>query len=863
MSRTPPPPPPHSPPPDLAIVGNTLQIHPSSIADTPFASQEQSLLEPYARFRRQPINALQELGLHVLGEGWRSYDDIVGQEIFYPGFSENMKGMVMAQERLQRKIAELAGKRVEVEIHEGLLGPKGPEGEAHEHRKRRLERRREIEAQLREVAEDWTDKMICKMESKYFIRSAYYLCTQLLTRAYHQGIHVSSDEVLHLRSVAAEAAKKKQSIIFLPCHKSHVDYVSLQLICYRLGLALPTVVAGDNLNFPVVGSFLQHAGAMWIRRSFGDDQLYTTLVQSYMDTLLQNGYNIECFVEGGRSRTGKLLQPKFGILSFLLDSVLSGRVEDAIVCPVSTQYDKVIEVDSYVSELLGQPKPKEDLASFLSASSVLSLKLGRVDVRFHEPWSLRGFIDEHRSRLLQKSLPSVGEMKVDLALKRRLLTTLGYKVLSDINDASVVMPTALVGTILLTLRGRGVGKSELVRRVEWLSDRVRSQGGRVAHFAGQSTEAVVDKALEVLGTNLVGDVPGLPESTFYAQDRFQLSFYRNMTIHLFVSQALVCAAMYTKVKLGSSGGSGEEEKPSQRMSYQDLYDYTFFLSQLFRAEFIFPTTPLAENLKGTLKGLEEDCILKTYPITATADRQNDSGSSSSEQMEVETQIDSIGLHPLERANGRESYDFYCFLIWPFVEASWLGNLSLFMLTPPTSLSSPTKNTNATSDTQDNGIWLDLKLVQTKAQLLGKTLYHQGDLSYFEAVNKEALANSFSRSEEAGIILIDRPSSHSSSSAAGSQPSGPTPPPSSTKSTTTKVRLHPSWTPPRDSTTGHLLPEGRLWDFCERISQARREGKNRRDGASVRRRVLGLVEMVGSSLFDQEDGGSGREARSRL
>merc|ERR1712070_82923 len=123
--------------------------------------------------------------------------------------------------------------------------------------------------------------------------------------------------------------------------------------------------------------------------------------------------------------------------------------------------------------------------------------------------------------------------------------------------------------------------------------------------------------------------------------------------------------------------------------------------------------------------------------------------------------------------------------------------------------------------------------------------------------------SFSRSEEAGIIIIDRPSSPSPSSASGPQPSGPTPAPPSTKSTTTKVRLHPSWTPPRDPSTGHLLPEGRLWDFCERISQARREGKNRRDGASVRRRVLGLVEMVGSSLFDQEDGGSGREARSRL
>ena len=84
---------------------------------------------------------------------------------------------------------------------------------------------------------------------------------------------------------------------------------------------------------------------MWIRRNFGDDALYNTLVQSYMDTMLQNGYNVECFIEGGRSRTGKLLGPKFGILSYFVDSLLSGRVQDAIICPVSTQYDKVIEVE--------------------------------------------------------------------------------------------------------------------------------------------------------------------------------------------------------------------------------------------------------------------------------------------------------------------------------------------------------------------------------------------------------------------------------------------------------------------------------------------------------------------------------------
>ena len=749
---------------------------------------EQELLEPYARFREEPLNALQELCAHVWGEGWRAYDNIVGQEIFYPGFSENIKSMVMQQETLKKQISLLANKRVEVELQQGLLGALGVEGEDEEHKRRRESRRTDIEDELRQLAEEWTDKMICKMNSTYFIRGAYYFASQLLTRAYHQGIHSSKEDIKRLRSAAEEAAKKKQPIIFLPCHRSHVDYVSLQLICFRLGLALPTVIAGDNLNFPVVGPFLQHAGAMWIRRSFGDDQLYPTLVQAYMDTLLQNGHNIECFVEGGRSRTGKLLQPKFGILRFLLESVLSGRVEDAMVCPVSTQYDKVIEVDSYISELLGQPKPKEDLATFLSASNVLSLKLGRVDVRFHEPWSLRGFINEHRNRLAKRSA------SVDLvygeALRRRLLQTLGYKVLSDINAASVVMPTALVGTVLLTLSGRGVGKSELVRRVGWLCERIEAQGGRVAHFAGNTTEVVVDRALQVLGPKLIGRVEGLAEDTYFAEDRFQLSFYRNMTIHLFVSQAMICAAIYTKVK---EGGNAK----GQRISYSELRDYVHFLSQLFRAEFIFPTTSLDENLREALSGLEKDHVVRSF-------RNN----------VVSNEIEYIELHPQERTSGLENFDFYSYLIWPFIEACWLCTISLFMLTPP-------------RDYPDFEGWLDFRVVQDKAQLLGKTLYHQGDLSYFEAVNKEALKNAFTRSEDAGIISVTR--SKDSKSAA-------------------RVRLDLEWMPSRDE-SGKLRPEGKLWELCEQISQSRREGKNRRDGSTVRSRILSLADVVGSDLFE--------------
>ncbi|ORY59545.1 acyltransferase-domain-containing protein [Pseudomassariella vexata] len=773
--------------PDLQILGDQITLQPRSyIESTQDGEKEEALMQHMARFRSEPLQFLREVSLYVSGTGWRAYDKVIGQPIFYSGFSEQMKNSVVSAPLLQTRISQLADMRLEVEEKEGWL-KKDEKNFAF----KRSARRAVIEQGLQEVADKLTNDMICKFESKTFIRGAYYLVTQLLTRAYHQGIHVSSEEVLRLRKVAELAATKKQSIIFLPSHRSHVDYVSMQLICYRLGLALPVVVAGDNLNFPVVGSFLQHAGAMWIRRQFGNDSMYTTLVQAYIDTLLQGGYNFECFIEGGRSRTGKLLSPKFGILSFIMDSVLSGRVEDAIICPVSTQYDKVIETEGYVTELLGVPKKKENLADFLSGgSSVLSLRLGRVDVRFHEPWSLRGYVNEQLAKLPKIPEDLTAKSPEVTAVRQKLLRTMGYKVLSDINDVSVVMPTALIGTVVLTLRGRGVGKSELIRRIEWLIARVRAKGGRVAHFGNAPLSDVIERGLEVLGKDLVGVVQGLAEPTYYAVDRFQLSFYRNMTIHLFISEALVSASMYTRVKQG--GGPAHQE-----IGYDSLRTQVLFLSSLFRGEFIFPSDGLASNLEKTLMGLESDGIIHL--------KRDDNGAPLS-----------IGLSEEERVAGRENYDFYCFLIWPFIEASWLAAISLMGLTPP-------------HEAQKEDIWIEVTKAQNSAQLLGKTLYHQGDLSYFEAVNKETLKNAYQRFEEEGIIYA-------------------------VKSKDTKVpprlRIASEWLPSRDPSTGALVAKGRLWDFTERIASSRREGKNRRDGATVSTRVLALTDLLGRKLFDE-------------
>lgn len=575
------------------------------------------------------------------------------------------------------------------------------------------------------------------------------------------------------------AAEKKQSLIFLPCHRSHVDYVSLQVICYRLGIVLPFVVAGDNLNFPLVGPFIQHAGAFFIRRSFGGDELYQSAVQSYVDAILQGGFNFECFIEGGRSRTGKLLPPKFGILGFIMDALLSGRVEDAWVIPVSTQYDKVIETEAYVNELLGIPKKKENLMDFLSSSKYLSLKMGRVDVRFHDAWSLRGWINE----FVGKNTPANQPQAMDTAsndVRLKMLRSLGYKVLNDINNVSVVMPTSLIGTVLLTLRGRGVGLSELIRRMDWLATRIRAKGGRVADFGGLTITEVVDRSMEVLG-GLVGRIDGLAEETYFAEDRFQLSFYRNMVIHLFVGETIVATSMYTRIKAG--GG-----RDMQKISLTDLREQASFLSRLFRKEFIYDTNGFIPNLHKTLEGLQEDGVVSVFE---------------------ENGVKYVELTQKERECGRENFDFYCFLLWPFIEGTWLAAVSCFLLAPP-------KNH---SDAP-----VSMKLLESTAQLAGKTLYHQGDLSYFEAVNKETLKNSFGRFKEEGILVVEDGN----------------------------VSLSAEWMPERDPKTGKILTSGRLWGFVEKIAVSRREGKNRRDSASVGARVMGLMEMLGEAVVTEAE-----------
>ncbi|KDE03677.1 hypothetical protein MVLG_05866 [Microbotryum lychnidis-dioicae p1A1 Lamole] len=722
-----------------------------------------------AHIREDPIEVAKQLSMWASGTGWRAYTDYIGARVMYDGYSKATLRAITMAPQVRKQIKQLALERLE-----SLDLP--PEA----NREKKLA---QLEKQLTEVSLQYADGVVAKMDSVRFLKFFGATVNNILVRMYNQGIHINLPEYAAFREVAVQAAKNKQSLLLLPCHKSHIDYLTISWLFYRCGLSLPHIVAGENLNMPVVGPMLQKCGAFYIRRSFGDDALYPVIIKEYIENLMENGMNMECFIEGSRSRTGKLLPPKLGILKYVVEGLLAGRTSDVLICPISLQYDKVIETETYINELLGNPKEKETLTGLLLNTRVVQLQLGRIDVRFQKPFSLNGWIeDQNQRRRSQREPGAPVDAKKEQAV---LLRALGYQVLSDINKVAVIMPAALVGTCMLTIRGRGVGKMELLARVGWLIQAIEVRGGRVADFAGMDLETVVDRALIVL-KDLIGEHKDLIEPTFYITKRFELSFYRNQTMHLFVSESMFCASLYTRVK---SGGAA----PSQRMARKEIMAELHFLSRLLQNEFVYGIEGLEANAANTINSLAKDEVILV-------------------------EDDMIGLSPKERASGRNNFDFFNFLLWPYIETYWLAAVSLFALTPV----GPPPESSATL------AWVSEKAFHKSAQLLGKNGHYQGDISYLEAVNQATLANAFMRMVELGVILTRR-----STTLKGSPP---------------LMALHPKWVPSRMA-SGEIAPEGRLWDFVSHLSTFRREGKNRRDNATVSKRVFEHCQAIAPQVLE--------------
>ena len=212
-----------------------------------------------------------------------------------------------------------------------------------------------------------------------FIRPlVVWICTRL-----YQGIHLDEEGIAEVRQAA-----NRGGLILCPSHKSHMDYVILTLLFYEKGLLPPHVAAGINLAFWPFGAIARWCGGFFIRRSFKGDHLYSAVVRAYVKRLMRDGFPQEFFIEGGRSRTGKLAFPKTGLLAMEVDAWREGAGEDLFFVPVAIDYEKLPEGGSYARELGGGEKKKENVWSLLEARKILRTRHGRIYVQFDRPISL-------------------------------------------------------------------------------------------------------------------------------------------------------------------------------------------------------------------------------------------------------------------------------------------------------------------------------------------------------------------------------------------------------------------------------------------------------------------------------------------
>jgi glycerol-3-phosphate O-acyltransferase len=184
-------------------------------------------------------------------------------------------------------------------------------------------------------------------------------------------------------------------VIYVPCHRSHADYLLLSYIIFTRGLMVPHIAAGSNLNLPLVGSILRRSGAFFLRRKIKGDPLYAAVFEEYLHLMIDRGFPIEYFIEGTRSRSGRTLTPKAGILAMTVQSFVRSHARPLVFVPVYIGYEKLMEGGSYIAELHGRPKKSESLLGLIRAARLLKRNFGRVHVNFGPPLALAEFLDAH------------------------------------------------------------------------------------------------------------------------------------------------------------------------------------------------------------------------------------------------------------------------------------------------------------------------------------------------------------------------------------------------------------------------------------------------------------------------------------
>jgi glycerol-3-phosphate O-acyltransferase len=362
-----------------------------------------------------------------------------------------------------------------------------------------------------------------------FVRMAYFGLTWFWNKIY-DGV-----ELQHFRKFQQLAPNYE--IIYVPCHRSHIDYLLVSYFLYHNGLVPPHIASGLNLNLPVVGRLIRKGGVFFLRRSFHSQKLYSAVFHEYLARIQSNGTAIEYFIEGTRSRSGRLLQPKGGMLSMTVRGYLRSPIRPIMFQPIYVGYERMVEGKSHTAELSGQKKKTESLGDLFKVFGVLKQKYGKVHVSFAEPVFLDKLLDQYEPEWRDKTADSDERP----AWLNPLVDQLGRQIMTGMNEATHVNAINLLAVILLTTRKLAMDREELLDQLElYLGLLSRCRYSERITYTGKSPEEIVSYGIE-LGVieareHPLGDIIALaPEQSVL------LTYFRNNISHLVVVPSLIAS----------------------------------------------------------------------------------------------------------------------------------------------------------------------------------------------------------------------------------------------------------------------------------------------------------------------------------
>lgn len=374
------------------------------------------------------------------------------------------------------------------------------------------------------------DKYLKELASDYsypVVRVFDIFLTWLWEKLY-QGVEVRGME--NVLEVAED-----HELIYVPCHRSHIDYLLLSYVVYHKGLMPPHIAAGINLNLPVVGSLLRRAGAFFIRRQFRDNKLYRAVLESYVSTMCKQGYPIEYFIEGGRSRTGFLLPPKPGMLAMTMRAAQNQTEKPLAFLPVYIGYERLLESHSYINELYGEKKQKESLLSLLSARHYLKEDYGKVYMSVGK--AIKSDDIWHEVGVETSPKPAEGPDFM------RCIDTLGRNILTHVNGAAYVSSQNFIATALLSSKRNALVEKQLHFQIKLLSSMTQAP---IYRDSLKIDELDAEQAIEhALALNLVQKNEDSLGDIYFLNQQSQVSatFLRNNTLHIFILPALIASML--------------------------------------------------------------------------------------------------------------------------------------------------------------------------------------------------------------------------------------------------------------------------------------------------------------------------------